>query len=379
MAKFFLFSAFFLVFSFGENTTKASSTCFSSLLGREKPLDCSAPAPTNFRIISQGPDFISLAWTPAWVGATHTLLIEKILDETQSEYVGIFYQIGDTTFTFTGASPDTAYRFIIATECVNGEVSHFTSEVESDKTILDLTIMGRSPVNPISIPCTGINMNDYSWVGFTVSGVTQNIFLTNTFEIAQREGGALRYQIKRVGDNSPIVAVTPTGNWPNIDNPVLISPNPFQMALKSNLPNFFKIGQIHLSYNNGNPEIIDLCQVLDDPSNPWSKFFTYTVLVEASGKKELISRFEMPLSNTKYFVTNPFDDRISIFTEFNITSDQSTRIQIFSLGGELIIDKDFELFDSSIEVETNGLPSGLYLLMIRQQGERQVFKLVKNQ
>ena len=198
---------------------------------------CEAPPPDNFRITSVGSNFISLAWQPAWVGATHTL---AVLEKNGS---GIWVSLNtlnivpDTAYTVPNLQPGSEYRFIIATNCTLGEPSVIKAKRDGITLILELTINGRTPLNPVAIDCHNIAYKNYNWVGFKVESTTkEGVKTSSLFEfVPYGDGNAgagiiSKGYIARVDYGNRIVATNEAFRWPTNVNPALAGDNPFRMA-----------------------------------------------------------------------------------------------------------------------------------------------------
>jgi hypothetical protein len=118
MANNLLFSLFFSILQLIAAPIFAPDDLKSS---DEKSLtsdDCSAPAPDSFRVTTEGVHFVSLAWHPMWVGATHTLTqLKKVVGTEAWVPVDTFLNIPGGSFTVTNLEYGSKYRFVIATNC----------------------------------------------------------------------------------------------------------------------------------------------------------------------------------------------------------------------------------------------------------------------
>ncbi|MDX1912475.1 MAG: fibronectin type III domain-containing protein, partial [Saprospiraceae bacterium] len=109
---------------------------------------CSLPAPDSFRITSIGGDFISLAWNPISTGALHTLVVLEETNQGGWTNFGLFQNLGGSSFTVDGLTGGNKYRFILATNCSNGDPSTLTAIVDGIALIVDLVLASRVPINP---------------------------------------------------------------------------------------------------------------------------------------------------------------------------------------------------------------------------------------
>ncbi|MBK6997757.1 MAG: fibronectin type III domain-containing protein [Lewinellaceae bacterium] len=149
MAKKFLFSLLFCI-HFGDLTNLFALN--STFLPEKLPLnaeECHAPPPDSFRMTAAGAHFVSLAWQPVWIGATHTLVVLKLESDGVSWLpIDTFPTIPGDSFTVNNLLYGSKYRFAISTKCANGDpsdVQAFTGPPSG--LILDLVLNGRTPIN----------------------------------------------------------------------------------------------------------------------------------------------------------------------------------------------------------------------------------------
>lgn len=185
-----------------------------------KAEECNAPAPDSFRITSIGGSFISLAWKPAWVGASHVLSVSK--REPSGEWTALYFisDVPDSSYTVNNLEGGKEYRFRIATKCPSGDPSELTSIIDGIALIVDLTLLGRIPINPTDADCQGIDYHSHNWVGFRISGKGES----NLFEVKINEASdSPTGYIKRVATDNPIVAVNEDGFFPTPSFPIIES------------------------------------------------------------------------------------------------------------------------------------------------------------
>lgn len=340
---------------------------------------CEAPAPDSFRITSTGGNFISLAWIPAWQGATHVLTVSEKNASGGWNTQFIFPNVEGSTYTVDSLKGGKEYRFRIATKCSSGDPSELSAYVDGIALIVELTLLGRTPKNPTPVSCHGIEYKKHNWVGFMVSGEGSS----NIFEVVPNEVSESPFAyIKRVYTSNSIVAVNPQGAFPNEIIPVIEDvPSPFRIIrLFADGPEPEDIGKIEIIKNNTNPPTIDFC--VESPSTiPWKNQYTFraltakeTIKSPPGGADSDIGIRSVPThSNLK--VQNPFKENISIFLPNYYEFGKKINLSLYNSKGQIIDAQEIEIFSSQLFFPANDLPSGVYFLQIATENELQVFKL----
>ncbi len=252
MAKNVHFIAVFLaVFLFTSMVVFASTPNFSDLRLVET---CQAPAPDSFRVASAGGNFISLSWKPVWPGAAYFLTASEKNSSGGWVPIQIFPDIQDTSFTVDGLEGGKSYRFHISTKCTNGDISDLTAWVDGISLIVDLTLLGRTPKNPLPISGNGIPYQSYEWIGFKVSGNGAS----GLFEVEVNEDGDVPLAfIRRVNLGEKIVAVDGNDLYPIPMLPI-IEDVAIPFRINQILPeNNISIGKINI-IEHFSPPSIDL-------------------------------------------------------------------------------------------------------------------------
>ena len=74
---------------------------------------------------------------------------------------------------------------------------------------------------------------------------------------------------------------------------------------------------------------------------------------------------------------NPFDNEITI--KVNVVKDQIVSIQLYSLTGQIVLDKKQNVVsgENVLKIQPR-VPSGAYLLQIEINGEKIIKKVIKN-
>lgn len=379
MAKKLLISALF--FSFHVVSLLASATNEEMQPeGTNYLLDeCAAPTPDSFRITSIGGSFISLAWTPAWVGATQTL---SVSEKSPSGAWVVQYTIANvpgSSCTVDSLDGGKEYRFRIATKCPSGDISELTAFVDGIALIVDLTLLGRNPKNPTSTPCQGILYQEHEWVGFRIYGGGQ----TNMFEIRINEESESPIGfINRVSTPSAIVAVDEAGFFPTPFLPIIESvPIPFRIRhLKSNGP--VDVGYVNLIVNTTNPPSLDICQVLNIISKPWNNDYIFTALTASETAPNgggpiqgLVKGGDTP----SFGVQNPFTDELRIFVSNHGVENGLTQIRLLNTNAQILISEELDILSNEVSLAVKWLPAGVYILQFENEHTIQTLKVVKSE
>lgn len=390
--KFILALSFLLLFAF---TSDASND--SIQLEAASNL-CDAPPPEDFRVTEIGPDFISLAWDPTWIGATYTLTIQSNSNSNGIEVwttPDTFRNISGTSFTLTNRPMGFAYRIKISTNCAFDTPSTQVDSI-NQKTVLELITPGRTPFNPTVVDCENIEYNNgvNKWVGFRVTYNNEGFITSNLFEFAivyDKKVNNEYYttvQIKRVKVSNVIVAANSQPKWPTISEPLVQSNNPFSMyrLIQGQPPEL--IGNIFISGQMNYSPSISICI---DPTPQWDfDHYSFETLVATSTMiqsqgfshpTEIISNTINPdnsVSNT-INVTNPISDNLKFSFKNSSYKNNKISLKVFNILGQLILTKDF---DASVnvqdfEIPVENLDSGMYILKFEGDGKPCTFKVIK--
>jgi len=366
----------------------ASSPVFATnepVMQSHKADECNAPAPADFNITSIGGNFIALVWIPVWVGANHTLdILENdgaggwITIETINNVPGSSYTVEDL-------ESGKEYRFILATNCSNGEPSELKSVIDGITLIIDLAIIGRNPNNPVAVDCSSIPLNQ-NWVGFKVEYVSSGISIVNLFELVVVEANSpsnnffSKVEIRRVYRVHPIVAIDQDEFWPNCDNPLI--PNvgtPFRMArLFGNGPNKELIGWLNLVQNSSSS--ISICPDYNHPILPWKNAYKFTALVSSKANN-------MPgCGNRSDNITavyadlkaqSPFDQTLHVFFPPSFSENNNTNIRLLNAQGQMVLDQKLEIITTEVALPVRILTPGIYILQVESEGEVHSLKVIK--
>lgn len=373
MAKKFLFALF--LFAIQLSTTPIFANAESVTVRASE--DCSAPAPDSLRITSIGTNFTSLAWVPAWMGATHTLLVQESDGSGGWTSMSVFQNIPGSTFLVDSLEPGTSYRYILATECPNGEVSQFKSIIDGVTLIVDLTIHGRTPLTPQQeVKCNSIPLN-VNWKGFKVNYSGGVGAIESSFEIEL--DGSTDVLIKRVGLDNPIVAANSEQlEWPTCNDQVV--PGGLSIIIIRLLnggPEKEIAGVLDLSKNSSG---VKICPDYDNSDFPWKNTYTVTGLI-AARSSESLECIQMVNPRTAELETiqaqSPFQQTLRVFLNRNQTEDENIGVSLINLNGQVLFEQEYTTPIQELVIPTGDISVGLYVLKINCDRGLKTLKVLK--
>ncbi|MFN0212620.1 MAG: T9SS type A sorting domain-containing protein [Saprospiraceae bacterium] len=335
--------------------------------------ECEAPPPDSFHVTSIGSNGVDLSWVPALAGATHTLVL--FIENGSGGWTNLatYSLIPGNVYTITGLFPG-SYKTTIATDCANGETSSRTSEVEFK--IIELTTVGRIPINPIPINgCDSLDLNVH-WAGFKVTKIGTGI--SNLFEIT------LDGKVKRVYYQNRIVAVNQQGFWPIDPLSPLITSSPFRVddLVDGNPDNVVKIGFLEFKYIGGT--FVKLCQ--SAAFQPWKSEYSFTALIahkSISNSQNMGSGagpiFENEIASNAFKIESPFNNDLHIFAPVSFTNGQNYSIRLFNTNGQLLVKHTCDSQSNKVSFNLGWLLPGLYILQIETAEGNQLFRVVKSE
>jgi len=389
MAKIHLSTLFFCCFYMLQHSVGASTHPYTPETTKPETSDCNAPAPTNFRITSASSNFISLAWSPAWIGATHTLAVLE--SDGQGGWIGVdtLHHVPDSTYTVDDLTAGQTYRFFLATNCDPDNPSQLKTSIDGITLILDLLIVGRIPMAPkIATACFDIPLNAH-WRGFQVSYAEEDEYLENQFELgfggssANSGFGSFHFLVKRVGLFNPIVAAEETsGLWPKCDNPKIDADSKFRIIrLINGGPQHETAGIVELVLHSDPPRF-SVCPQFDHPIFPWKSNYALTGLIAARTGRPLECG-ERSLDNVEEHrtpsVQNPFQHQLTISFDHSLGLDERVRVRLVNTSGQMVLDQEFSAVEGALMLGTEHLPAGLYVLQIEQGNYIKAFKVIKSE
>lgn len=370
MAKKFLFSLF-LGISLLFSTLLSASGDISTTNIYTNPTSCELPAPDSFRITSTGGDFISLAWEPINPGALHTIVVLEEVGSGSWTNHSIFPSVGGDHFTVDGLDGGQKYRFIIATECSEGDPSTLTAIIDGITLIIDLALEGRMPTQPVIVNCQEIPLG-YSWIGFSIQYLYEGISMENYFEVTEtpknivNSNDAESIKIKRVNIIHPIMAVDVNGEWPQCDVPELPVGASFRVdRVISGGIDRERIGYIDI-VKLPNPPRISMCPDYNNSELPWNNNYTFTSLISNKSTNltlcnELFNKQNENSYNTKIIQNQ---DKISVYLSNLGDYSKSISVMIYNFYGSLITEKSLYFNGDNMEIQTSDLPKGFYFISL---------------
>lgn len=347
--------------------------------------DCTAPPPTNFRITSIGGNFIALAWTPAWLDATHTLEVFKNDGLGSWIHLNTLHNVQDSSRTVDNLESGTEYRFVIATNCGSGGPSELKGIIDGITLIVDLVIDGRRPAIPVSVDCENIPLN-FDWVGFKIHYMLEGQRIENFFEFVVVDESSTnnnffsKVEIRRTFRDNAIVAIDPFDFWPTCIEPVRFDVgSSFKMArLINGGPNKELIGWIDLHLNSSLK--ISMCPDLDHQDLPWKTDYVFSALIapKASALPGCGDRSEVNAviyQNLK--AQNPFEEVLNVFLPETFLNNGRCLFRLFNLKGQILMEQNIEVVSPQVAFPMESLIPGIYMLQIESEGEIQIAKVVK--
>lgn len=334
---------------------------------------CDVPPPDSFRVISRGPNFISVTWQPTAATNTHTITVLTKTDTTEWVLLGTFHNIPGSSYTVSSVPFDVECKLIIATNCPDGQPSTQTKSC-IDKIILELTTGGRRPYNPKPISCTNILYNNWEWVGFLV--LQEGTYApSNMFEIKVIGD---KIQIKRVFDPTVVYATLDDNTFPGLPK---YPPNPFKLIKK--IPNALieDIGRLAVTKSGVS---LDICQAASNPV--WNNSFSFTVM-----KADAVYGFAPPppfeysdrsVRNPtpkigKIKAQSPFKETLNIFVDQPNQVERNVSIRLLNTNNQIVLEQEVQTPFEQISLSAETIPPGIYVLRIETKDEVQSLKIVK--
>lgn len=362
--------------------------CLFSLTAFSAPVfadECNAPAPEDFRKVSEGPGYVTLAWEPVESGASHLLTVSEVLADGSEVIVQTFDGISAVTKKVEGLKHRTRYKFRIYTRCADGTPSLIPSEVDIITLIIELTLAGRKPVNPQPVNCTGIEYNnpENEWVGFRIYRFDEGKVIENLFEFEYHSEINLS-SIKRVEENNVLVAMNEAGSWPQGQNNIVFSINPFRVAEiidNSTPPLINEFGAIKVKITTGLMQTLDLCI---DPSIGWDGLYYYEPMVASSvdnGSEPTGNgpKFNLTRANESNIISidNPFNETLNVRLRQIGSKVEPFHFYLLGALGEVVIDRKFSPSEGSFAINTTELSKGTYFAKVLWGENSYSYKLIK--
>jgi hypothetical protein len=357
--------------------------CLFSLTAFSAPVfadECNAPAPEDFRKVSEGPGYVTLSWEPVESGASHLLTVSEVLADGSEVIVQTFDGLFAVTKKVEGLKHRTRYKFRIYTRCADGTPSLIPSEVDIITLIIELTLAGRKPVNPQPVNCTGIEYNDpdYDWVGFRLQKIKGDaILLENYFEFQRDPLAGELTRIKRVETNNSLVAASVDGSmWPTLNNSNFFTENPFSV-LEINEQNqvvaLFGTTEVHYNYNW--TQTVDLCALIGSNFSPYYRYETMiSAKVEDNNIQGVMSK-DYSLEDVK--VNNPISNYLEFIIPPGLAQDQEIHVHIMNSYGVILKSESFIGNSGTNWIDMSVFPNGIYFVNFVSGNEQTSTTIIK--
>lgn len=336
---------------------------------------CNAPPPDSFRAVTIGGTYFELAWKPAWPGALHYLTIEEQDGNAQWISKFVFPNVSGNHFTVTGLNSGRYYRFRIATKCGNGEPSELSASFDDRSTILELTLAGRVPVDPVPISGVNIPYGKFNWVGFQISDGENS----NLFEVEVSSNNSPDAYIRKVFDPNNIVAgkfALPSIIYPTILKPVITEvPAVFPMVkLPIISPLESIIGEIEYSKSNGTMTI-----KIYAGQFPWKNEYSFVVLKADSALPSPSGNFVVSGNNGSdgIKILNPIGDMFRMSLPISKENNEGIKLTLFNLEGGLERTWVLQSNGEEVELPMYDLASGVYIAQIKTAEKTVSSKIIK--
>jgi hypothetical protein len=384
MAKMILVSLFSSIFLWGDLNATDLKT---SNVQPERIGGCNAAPPDSLRITSLSSNSVSLAWDPIWEDATHRLIIFKRSETQEWSPLDTIENAPGSTITLDGLDLDIEHKVSISTNCSINDPSDLQTSIDHINLIIDLTLAGLTPINPVPVSCDNIPLN-YPWIGFRITYNYLGFQLSNLFEIREaldednNNGAPTHFEIRRVGINNPIVAVNEDGNYPtHLNDNIPDVGTPFRVdRLLGSGSDREEIGELNLVTGSSK---IRVCPVLTNPLQPWLNGYTFTALIaqNVSGQVAPSIGEERIYQNSNYNdgpkALSPFEGILNIFLPEAYLKSSKITLQLFDLRGKQVGDRLTVIHSTQVTLPCETLQPGVYLLVIKTDEVTKTLKVIK--
>lgn len=387
MATKIFFPLLFISFLVGFTQIRAADNLYPIHLHSTFADVCNVPAPDSFRVTGTTGPVISLTWHPVSFGTLHTLTVLEKHTSGNWNLLYSYYNVPGEDFDVSSMQYGREYRFVIATNCNNGETSDLTRSIDFINLILDLTLAGRTPLNPEPLEgCPSINYQTNNWVGFSIQAPRPGgNLITKYFEFAEGSfQGEPIPAIKR-DDNFWLVASNLAGEFP-------IQPFPLHVLIQGSYSfEIFHRKGFPIPYHIGTLKVVDFqpanktVKICKDQFN-WDQNYLFTMLTATSTAMFSQSindgRNEEPgikpfASKKRPIVQTPFTDLLTIsFPEQSFEQGEAF-IQLLNTAGQVLFASHFDATLGQVSLPVESFSIGLYILRIEIDGNPLILKVVK--
>lgn len=348
--------------------------CSSTIIKAENFVfdDCNVPAPDSFRVVEKGTNFISLKWHPTFSGATYCLKAYEKNEAGILELLFVAPTISRTEHIAEGLESGREYKFEIFTNCNAGGTGIQSRSIFDGTLILELTVEGRTPINPVQVDCYNIPYKDFEWTGFRIDQLSRDgaIISSNMFEFNfcgdPTTNPNSTICIKRVALESPIVATNESGSWPLLPGDIIGTQSPFRMAFQPGMGpnNTQSIGRVIVA---ASPTSVKLCSDLTNINDPWLLNYSFKAIVSNEvvqfNEKDTDRAVKKPSLKNQIFVETPFKESIEIFFPEG-GYFQTAKFRLVNSLGQVLLNQQVYDVHSSVHMSIPPLPTGIYVLEV---------------
>lgn len=367
---------FILLFSYQANSTRIVANPTTEQASSEA---CNLPAPTNLAVVAISVNFIHLSWTSSLIQGLKRITVYTQDSENSPWEPVATYNVLGSNFAVPNLNYDLGKTaFSISEVCEYGEPGEESGLAKPPIAfILDLTVGGRTPSNLVSVPeCKDITVSNDAWFGFeiTYKGVNPP---SNLFEVSYPG----KYVISRVKDNN-IVEGLMDHEYPLFPGEeIQKDPNDFYVFKILNGGLFTDIGRINVFHDwDGNNHKFQICRY---PGYPWNNDYLLRVYIGSISNpgnglsKQLVLERDKFINENEINVQNPITGSLNILMTSQEHDNSAKTISIWGINGELMLEVDLTESEKNIQIDTESLKAGLYVVQISSIFGTNSYKVVK--
>ena len=340
--------------------------------------ECNTPPPDSFRIIGKGADYISLSWIPINAGAEYMIIAFEENPTGSWDTFSIHMNVTGFVHTEHNLSHLKRYKFKIATLCEDQTASNLTASTPPSGLIIELTLGGRTPINPQPVlTCLGIQYQNPSnnWTGFRVSK-SENLLNTNYFEFSlTHQIPSADLSLIRVFENQ-IVLTDILFKWPDQSDPYLSSPYSIQVGIRDENDNIDPIGHVLVHHVSGINPTVEFCETSD-----WNPGFILEQITASKAELYLEGLRDDQISQAvkaiEFSIDNPIQSQLNIRSELS-SNLPNANITLYEASSGKIVHQSNILQQTQVySIDTTYLQPGCFILVIKNGTKFNTYKIIK--